>query len=47
MFTFCTAGPFVMNSQDQIKQAFNDYRRGQNGFEKAPTWNSFVARDEL
>jgi len=33
-------GPFVMNSRDQIVQAFDDYERGTNGFEGAPTWRS-------
>ena len=33
-------GPFVMNTRDQIVQAFEDYKNGTNGFEGAPTWRS-------
>lgn len=36
-------GPFVMCTDEEIKQAQLDYRKGQNGFENAHTWNSFVA----
>ncbi|XP_063413947.1 pirin-like isoform X2 [Mytilus trossulus] len=36
-------GPFVMCTDEEIKQALNDYRQGENGFEKAHTWNSWVA----
>lgn len=41
------AGPFVMNTREQIQEAMTDYRNGRNGFEKAHSWNSFVTRDEL
>lgn len=34
------AGPFVMNTEEEIKETFKDYRLGKNGFEKAPTWSS-------
>lgn len=37
------SGPFVMCTDEEIKQALNDYRKGENGFEKAHTWNSWVA----
>lgn len=33
-------GPFVMNSQKEIQQTFEDYRQGKNGFEKARHWSS-------
>ncbi|KAH9536660.1 hypothetical protein CY35_16G011400 [Sphagnum magellanicum] len=33
-------GPFVMNSNEELKQAMQDFRNGRNGFEKARTWRS-------
>ena len=35
-------GPFVLNSQDQLVQTFDDYEEGQNGFEAAPEWHSEI-----
>ena len=33
-------GPFVMNSEEEIRQAIKDYTNCQNGFEPARTWKS-------
>lgn len=33
-------GPFVMNTEDEIVQAFEDYKSGKNGFENALKWKS-------
>jgi redox-sensitive bicupin YhaK (pirin superfamily) len=33
-------GPFVMNTREQIAQAYDDYQKGRNGFEGAPQWKS-------
>lgn len=33
-------GPFVMNTQAEIEQTFEDYRLCKNGFEKAKQWRS-------
>ncbi|CAO3670108.1 unnamed protein product [Rhizopus stolonifer] len=35
-------GPFVMNTKEEIYQAFDDYRLGKNGFEGAPEWVSAI-----
>ncbi|KAJ3325264.1 hypothetical protein HDU76_013223 [Blyttiomyces sp. JEL0837] len=35
-------GPFVMNEKSEIYQAFMDYQNGQNGFERAPGWESKI-----
>ena len=37
-------GPFVMNDQKQIQQAFEDYQGGKNGFENAKTWKSQIRK---
>ncbi|CAL1527995.1 unnamed protein product [Lymnaea stagnalis] len=37
-------GPFVMTTQEEIREAFNDYRNNKNGFENAATWNSEYAQ---
>jgi len=40
-------GPFVMNSEKEILEAFDDYHSGKNGFEKAPGWESQIGRPLL
>ncbi|KAJ3410729.1 hypothetical protein HDV05_003449 [Chytridiales sp. JEL 0842] len=35
-------GPFVMNSKDEIMQAFMDFQGGRNGFENAKVWSSEI-----
>ena len=35
-------GPFVMNSNEQLAQAFDDYNNGKNGFENSRTWTSEI-----
>jgi quercetin 2,3-dioxygenase len=32
-------GPIVMNTLNEVDQAFKDYERGQNGFERVKTWS--------
>lgn len=33
-------GPFVMTTEEELRQAMLDYRTGKNGFENAPGWKS-------
>ncbi|XP_028655635.1 pirin [Erpetoichthys calabaricus] len=33
-------GPFVMNTEEEIAQAINDFQNCRNGFERAKTWKS-------
>ncbi|GAA6015497.1 hypothetical protein JCM11491_004372 [Sporobolomyces phaffii] len=35
-------GPFVLDTQDGIRQAFRDYQYGRNGFEGAHEWKSEI-----
>ena len=35
-----------MNTEEEIHQAEKDYQMARNGFEKAKSWNSFIARED-
>lgn len=35
-------GPFVMNSKHEIETTFQDYQRGENGFEASKHWQSEI-----
>jgi len=35
-------GPFVLNTPEEIQQAFDDYRQSKNGFEGASRWESKI-----
>ncbi|KAK3941729.1 RmlC-like cupin domain-containing protein [Diplogelasinospora grovesii] len=37
-------GPFVLNSQEQVYQAFRDYQMRTNGFERAAGWESEIGK---
>ena len=41
-----TAGPFVMCTEEEARQAEMDYLQAVNGFEGAKEWNSFVVRED-
>ncbi|KAG0053696.1 hypothetical protein BGZ83_000580 [Gryganskiella cystojenkinii] len=36
-------GPFVMNSQAEIYETFDDFQSGKHGFERAKNWKSTIA----
>lgn len=38
-------GPFVMNTEQEIRDTFQDYQMGRNGFENAPGWRSKSAAE--
>lgn len=38
----CPSGPFVMTTEEEIKQAIRDYQSGRNGFERAINWRSKI-----
>jgi redox-sensitive bicupin YhaK (pirin superfamily) len=35
-------GPFVLNTKQQLKEAFDDFHAARNGFENANTWRSEI-----
>jgi len=37
-------GPFVMTTREEIQKTLVDYQTGQNGFERAHSWKSEIAR---
>ncbi|KAK4204711.1 RmlC-like cupin domain-containing protein [Triangularia verruculosa] len=37
-------GPFVLNSKEEVYQAFEDYQEQKNGFERAKGWRSEIGR---
>ncbi|KAK0740808.1 RmlC-like cupin domain-containing protein [Schizothecium vesticola] len=37
-------GPFVLNSQEEVYQAFEDYQGFKNGFERAKGWESEIGK---
>ncbi|CAD6565991.1 MAG: hypothetical protein TREMPRED_002014 [Tremellales sp. Tagirdzhanova-0007] len=37
-------GPFVVTSEEQVREAIMDYRGGKNGFEKAKGWRSEIGK---
>ncbi|TKS69646.1 Pirin [Collichthys lucidus] len=39
-------GPFVMTTEEEIREAIRDYQNGKNGFERAVNWRSKI-RDSV
>jgi redox-sensitive bicupin YhaK (pirin superfamily) len=37
-------GPFIANSEEEIYQAFEDFQKHQNGFERAASWKSEIGK---
>ncbi|KAI9746071.1 MAG: hypothetical protein M1818_000752 [Claussenomyces sp. TS43310] len=40
-------GPFVLNSQEEVYQAFMDYQNHENGFERAKGWRSEIGKSMI
>ena len=37
-------GPFVLNTENEVRQAMMDYRTFSNGFERAKNWRSEIGK---
>ena len=37
-------GPFVLNTQQEVRQAVMDYSTNSNGFERAAGWESKIGK---
>jgi redox-sensitive bicupin YhaK (pirin superfamily) len=37
-------GPFVLNSEDQVYQAMQDFQSHSNGFERGKGWRSDIGK---
>ncbi|KAE9370134.1 hypothetical protein N431DRAFT_468209 [Stipitochalara longipes BDJ] len=40
-------GPFVMTTEEEVQQAMRDFRRFENGFERARGWESVIGRGAM
>lgn len=40
-------GPFVLNTEAEVRQAMMDYRTYSNGFERAKGWSSEIGKSMM